>query len=102
MNYDTALRAYEGFGNAFLEALYYKRPIVVNRYSIYIADIEPKDFDVIVMDGFVTSTIIDQIREVLHNPDRLQAMVEKNYELAKRSFSYEVLEEKLSHLFKTF
>lgn len=26
---------YEGFGNAFLEAIYYRRPIVCNRYSIY-------------------------------------------------------------------
>jgi len=26
---------FEGFGNAFLEAIYYCRPIVVNTYSIY-------------------------------------------------------------------
>jgi len=93
---------YEGFGNAFLEAIYYKKPIVVNRYSIYISDIEPKGFDVIAMDGFVTSKIIDQIRQVLNNPNRLQEMVEKNYQQAKKSFSYEVLEEKLIHLIRTF
>jgi glycosyltransferase involved in cell wall biosynthesis len=93
---------YEGFGNAFLEALYYKKPIVVNRYSSYIADIESKDFDVVVMDGFVTSEIIDKIHHVLDDPNRLQEMVERNYRQAKRSFSYEVLEEKLSHLLKTF
>ncbi len=45
---------YEGFGNAFLEAIYYMKPIVVNRYSIYIADIEPKGFDVITIDGLAT------------------------------------------------
>ena len=38
---------YEGFGNAFLEAVYYGKPILVNRYSVYITDIEPKGFDVI-------------------------------------------------------
>ena len=32
---------YEGFGNAFLEAIYYKCPIVCNRYAIYRTDIEP-------------------------------------------------------------
>ena len=37
----------EGFGNAFLEAVYYKRPLVVNNYSIYEADIKPKGFEVI-------------------------------------------------------
>ena len=89
---------YEGFGNAFLEAIYYKKPVVVNRYSIYIADIEPKGFDAIVMDGFVTAKIIDQIHHILDDPDRLHQMIEKNFQLAKKSFSYEVLEEKLTHI----
>ena len=93
---------YEGFGNAFLEAIYYKKPVVVNRYSIFISDIEPKGFDAIVMDGFVTSKINDQIRNVLNDQNRLRKMVEKNYQLAKKLFSYEVLEEKLAHLIRTF
>ena len=45
---------YEGFGNAFLEAIYFKKPILVNRYSVYIVDIEPKGFDVIAIDGYLT------------------------------------------------
>jgi glycosyltransferase involved in cell wall biosynthesis len=93
---------YEGFGNAFLEAIYYKKPIVVNRYSIYIADIEPIGFDVIVMDGFVSSRVTLQIDTILKDKNRSQAMVERNYQLAKRHFSYEVLEEKLIHLIRTF
>jgi mannosylglucosylglycerate synthase len=93
---------YEGFGNAFLETIYYKKPIVVNRYSIYIADIEPVGFDVIVLDGFVSSRIIEQIRNILSDKERRQVMVEHNYQLAKRYFSYEVLEEKLIHLIRAF
>jgi len=93
---------YEGFGNAFLEAIYYRKPIVVNRYSIYIADIEPIGFDVIVMDGFVSSRVITKIEGILKDNDRLQAMVEQNYQLAERHFSYEVLEEKLMHAIRTF
>ena len=38
---------FEGFGNAFLEAIYFRKPIVVNTYSIYTMDIQPKGFDVI-------------------------------------------------------
>ena len=38
---------FEGFGNAFLEAIFHRKPIVVNRYSIYARDIRPKGFDVI-------------------------------------------------------
>lgn len=93
---------YEGFGNAFLEAVYYKKPIVVNRYSIYIADIEPKGFDVIMMDGFVSSKTIKMIREVLEDEDRRKKMVETNYSLAKKYFSYEVLEDKLLNFIKIF
>ncbi|MBW1689242.1 MAG: glycosyltransferase family 1 protein [Deltaproteobacteria bacterium] len=93
---------YEGFGNAFLETIYYRKPIVVNRYSIYIADIEPVGFDVIVLDGFVSSQVIAGITNVLNNDDRRQAMVEHNYQIGKRYFSYEVLEEKLMHLIRTF
>ena len=93
---------YEGFGNAFLECIYYKRPIVVNRYSIYIADIEPKGFDVITIDGFVTQKVIEQIKNVLGNEERLQKMVHKNFELAREYFSYEVLERKLLYIISTF
>ncbi|MFQ5772038.1 MAG: glycosyltransferase, partial [bacterium] len=93
---------YEGFGNAFLEAIYYKKPILVNRYSIYIVDIEPKGFDVIVMDEFVSSESIEQVQQILNNEARLQEMVNKNYELAKKWFSYEVLEEKLLHIINLF
>ncbi|OGD19334.1 MAG: glycosyl transferase family 1 [Candidatus Aminicenantes bacterium RBG_16_63_16] len=93
---------YEGFGNAFLEALFFRRPVVVNRYSTYVADIEPKGFQVIVIDAIVTSRVIEQIREVLTDPGKLDDMVETNYRLARKYFSYEVLEEKLLHLVRTF
>jgi glycosyltransferase involved in cell wall biosynthesis len=89
---------YEGFGNAFLEAVYYRKPIVVNRYSIYVADIEPKGFDVIPFDGFATKQTIHQIQNILEDDERREEKVNKNYELARRFYSYEVLEEGLLHL----
>lgn len=89
---------YEGFGNAFLEAIYYKKPIVVNRYSIYVVDIEPKGFDVITIDGFVTRETIKKINQVLRNEEYRTRMVEGNYQLALEYFSYEVLEKRLVYL----
>jgi glycosyltransferase involved in cell wall biosynthesis len=89
---------YEGFGNAFLEAIYYKKPIVVNRYSIYVADIEPKGFDTITIEGFVTGQTVEKISEILINEERRKQMVEDNYRLGKEYFSYEVLERLLLHL----
>jgi glycosyltransferase involved in cell wall biosynthesis len=88
---------FEGFGNAFLEALYFKKPIVVNTYSIYIKDIQPKGFKVIEIEGYVTDKAVEQTRQVLGNPELRQQMVDHNYELAKKYFSYSVLHQNLKH-----
>ena len=48
---------YEGFGNALLEAIYFRKPVLINRYSIFVRDIEPKGFRLLTMDGFVTPTV---------------------------------------------
>ena len=32
---------YEGFGNAFLEAIYFRKPVVVISYAVYARDIDP-------------------------------------------------------------
>jgi glycosyltransferase involved in cell wall biosynthesis len=89
---------YEGFGNAFLETIYYRKPIIVNRYSIYVADIEPKGFDVIPIEGFVTQDTVEGIFRVLNDAGRQEEMVEKNYQLGNTYFSFEVLERLLLNL----
>ena len=89
---------YEGFGNAFVEAIYFKKPIVVNEYSIFEADIEPAGYDVIAFSEFLTEDTVNQVRQVLDDPDRLAQMVETNYMLGWRYLSYEALEEKLEQL----
>ncbi len=86
---------FEGFGNAFLETLYFKKPIVVNTYSIYIKDIKPKGFKVIEIDGYVTDKAVEQTKAVLDNPQLRQEMVDHDYELAKKYFSYTVLQQSL-------
>ena len=88
---------FEGFGNAFLETLYFKKPIVVNTYSIYIKDIKPKGFKVIEIDAYVTDKAVEQTKQVLDNPELCQEMVDHDYALAKKYFSYTVLERILSH-----
>jgi glycosyltransferase involved in cell wall biosynthesis len=93
---------YEGFGNALLEAFYYKKPVLVNRYAIFIADIEPKGFQVITMDGFLTRHVLDQVRRVIADDEYRTEMVERNYELGKKFFSYSVLRRKLRSLITAF
>jgi len=92
----------EGFGNAFLEAIYFRKPILVNNYSIYSHDIKPLGFDVVEMDDFISKDTVQQTRALLADPDRIQEMVDHNYELALKYFGYTVLETKLWYLVKSF
>jgi mannosylglucosylglycerate synthase len=92
VTYPSAL---EGFGNAFLEAIYYRRPLVVNNYSIYEVDIKPKGFRVIEFDGFIDERTLERVRHLLTHLEDSRADVETNYQLAKRYFSYTVLERRL-------
>ncbi len=89
---------FEGFGNAFLEAVYFRKPIVVNTYSIYLTDIKPKGFKVIELEGYVTEDALRQTREVIKNPDLGKKMIDYNYELGKQYYSYSLLKRKLRSL----
>ena len=90
--------AIEGFGNAFLEAVYYKRPIVVNNYSIYNVDIKPKGFEVIEFDGYISDSTLESARYALTHVEEMARQAERNYALARRYFSFAVLERRLSVL----
>ena len=95
VTYPSAL---EGFGNAFLEAIYFRRPIVVNNYSIFATDIKPKGFKVIELEDYVTDEAIRFTREILKNPDQARGITDHNYELGKRYYSYSTLRQKLMTL----
>ena len=89
---------YEGFGNALLEAIYLKKPLLVNRYKIFAEDIEPKGFDVVKMDGRLTADIVADIKQILHDKKRRAKMVAKNYLLARQHYSFAKLHYDLSDL----
>jgi glycosyltransferase involved in cell wall biosynthesis len=94
---------YEGFGNALLEAIYFKKPVVINRYSIFIQDIEPKGFKLAVMDGFVTSSLIKIVDKIMNDKSFCKDMVEHNYEVANQFYGYDVLKRSLqTHLTSLF
>ncbi len=87
--------AYEGFGNAFLETVYFGKPIVMNRYPVFIADIEPKGFDLCLIDGFITGSTIREVEGILADNDLRRKRAEHNYRIAREHFSYETLEDLL-------
>jgi glycosyltransferase involved in cell wall biosynthesis len=93
---------YEGFGNAFLEAIYFKKPLLINRYAIFVRDIEPRGFDLVVMDGFLTKKTVKKVKEILESPEQREKMVTMNYEIATRYYSYAVLRRWLNTLLVNF
>ncbi|GHV29911.1 glycosyl transferase [Spirochaetia bacterium] len=93
---------YEGFGNAFLEAIWFKKPILVNRYSIFQQDIEPLDFDVVVMENYVTPETIETVEAILKSEGAVDVMTSKNYALGQKFFSFKLLEQRLRQVMMNF
>ncbi len=93
---------YEGFGNAFLEAVYFKKPLLVNRYSIFQSDIEPVGFEAVIMDTYVTDRDVEKTWRFLRDPKFRRDAVEKNFELGAKYFSFDVLEKKIKTLLLNF
>jgi glycosyltransferase involved in cell wall biosynthesis len=89
---------YEGFGNALLEAIYFRKPVLVNRYPVYAADIAPLGFNLVEVDGWIPDDALSAVRRLLDDPDLRQATVDQNYELARQYFSYQVLARALERL----
>jgi glycosyltransferase involved in cell wall biosynthesis len=93
---------YEGFGNALIEAVYFRKPVLVNRYPVYVADIGPLGFDFVEIDGTITDEAVAEVQQMLADPERRWAAVEKNFRLGEQHFSYEVLKERLQELLASF
>lgn len=94
----TYLSAYEGFGNALIETLYYKRPLVVNQYMQYRSDIGAVGVDAIEIRELVTPRTAVEVLELLADPARIERMVNHNYQVGLEYFSYIVLERKIREL----
>jgi len=87
---------YEGFGNAFLEAVYFGKPVVVNTYSVYARDIYPLGFKTIEMSQLVTRETTEQVRTVLFDRALREDWARTNFALGLKYFSYAVARRKLA------
>jgi len=93
---------YEGFGNAFLDAVYFRKPLLINRYATFVRDIEPKGFDLIAMDGYLNRKTVSRVKEILTSPERREIMVNTNYGIALKHYSYAVLQKCAERFFVKF
>lgn len=91
---------FEGFGNALLEAVWFRKPVLVNRYPVFKTDIEPCGFDFIVIDGAIDDPAVAAAAVILEDPSSADAAVEKNHATAATHFCYDVVEARLRELLK--
>jgi len=89
---------YEGFGNALLEAIYFKKPLLVNRYKIFKDDIESKGFDLVKMDGHLTGQVVADVKRIINDKNRREKMVTGNYRIAREHYSFTLLHHKFASL----
>jgi len=87
---------YEGFGNAFLEAIYFGKPVVVNTYAVFARDIAPLGFKTIEMNYLVSNFVVEQTRDILHQAELRESWAKTNYDLGLKYFSYAVARRKLA------
>lgn len=99
----TYFSRYEGFGNAFVEAVLLRKPIFVNNYKpIFLHDIGKKGFRVVMTENNVlTNEAVEKIKKIIYDKNLQRAIAEYNFNLGKKYFSYEVLEKKLKKAIST-
>ena len=97
----TYFSTYEGFGNAFVEAVLGKTPIFVNNYEpVYWPDIGSKGFKAVMIENSIlTDEAVAEIEKIIHSKKLQKEIAEYNFNLGRLIFSYEVLREKLEILF---
>ncbi len=89
---------YEGFGNALLEAVFFGKPVFVNRYPVYEADIRPLGFRFVEIDGVVTDATAAAVRALLADPAQIEADAEHNFAIGQAHLGYDRLEQSLGEL----
>jgi len=96
----TYFSTFEGFGNAFVEAVLAKRPIFVNNYEpVYMPDIGSKGFKTVMIENCQLSPeAVKDMAEVIYNPQLAKEIADYNFELGKKYFSLDTLREKLEEL----
>lgn len=82
---------YEGYGNALVEAMFFRRPILVNRYSVYQRDIAPLGVAAIEIDGSVSDSAVTQARMWIEQPASAVSAIERNAQIGLDHLSYETV-----------
>ncbi len=106
----TYLPIWEGFGNALLEAVAARVPVVTTTYLVYKTDIMTTGLrNIEIRDRYTPEGVLDipdraleEMRYMLTHPEDRQRIVDENFEVARREFGIQRLEERLTHVFREY
>lgn len=88
VTYPTEL---EGFGNQFIEAVYFKKPVILTVYPVFKKDIKPKGFKYI---DFKDTKLAKKIQ----NLKLIKNITDTNFDLGCDNYSYQATWEKIKKL----
>jgi glycosyltransferase involved in cell wall biosynthesis len=105
----------EGFGNQLLEGIFAKKPILVYEYPVYEKDIKLSGLEIVSLGNKakkingkyeVEKEVIEkcskEILEILFDNNKAKKVVEKNFEIGKKFYSYETLDLILKSIFSIY
>jgi glycosyltransferase involved in cell wall biosynthesis len=106
----TYLPVWEGFGNALLEAIAARAPVVATTYLVYKTDIMPSGIENIEIrdrydeDGHlvIPDTALESIHYLLTHPEYRHDLSERNFQIAKNEFGLDVLRNRLTKVLSVY
>ena len=109
-NIATYLPKWEGFGNAYLEAVSCRIPVVISTYLVYKTDIKGAGFDNLEIrddyneDGLlnIPESVIEDIHTILNDSQRRIQMTDRNFNIGIREFGFDMLSAKLNTLIESY
>ena len=93
---------YEGFGNAMLEMMYFRKPFIIHTYPVYVADIKSRGIKAVEYHYDLTPDVIAQTRRLIDDAALRDDWTETNYRVATESFSYTVARRVLEEALRRF
>ncbi len=102
----TYLPIWEGFGNALLEAIAARVPVVTTTYLVYKTDIMTTGLrNIEIRDRYdaegvleIDDGTLDAMRYMITHPEERRGIVDENFRIARGEFGIQRLEERLEHI----